>query len=369
VKRLFLAVRCSLLVSAVAAAFAFSFFSAAVSAPAELAKIRTQMKQVEQQNKKIDQQVKTSEREVEKTKKQLVSAAEKLDKLEGERGAIKDKIQRLDAQRDVLLGSIRANKGRLADAAAGLIAISQNPSFSAADTREYILTSSLLSGISSQFDAEMKLAAKKIAELEEILEDRKEQQSKLDKTAKKYAEDKSHLDKLMRTRAAQNEKLKSRQYELQKKLRDLSARAKNLSELTAGLSGGEVSSDESFSSRKMRAPVAGLLLRRFGEKSPLGLVSDGWLIKARNEALVSAPADGRVEFADDFRKNGRVLILSHKNSYYSVMSGLASTDVLVGQEVLAGEPVGRMPGNKAEMYLELRRGSRAIDPARLFKEP
>jgi septal ring factor EnvC (AmiA/AmiB activator) len=349
--------------------FSVFFCAAAVAAPADLAAVKKQISQVEQQNKKIQQQVKVSEREVEKTKKQLVGAATKLDKIENERGAIKDKINTLDARRDVLTASIRANRGRLADAAAGLAVIAQNPSFSAADTHEYILTSALLTGVSESFDAEIKSAAEKVEELEKILDQRKSQQAKLDKTAKKYAEDKTYLDKLMRTRSAQNEKLKSQQYELQKKLRDLSARAKNLSELTAGLSRAEVSADDSFSWRKMRAPVSGIMLRRFGEKSPLGLVSDGWLIKTRADALVTAPADGRVEFADDFKKNGRVVILSHKNSYYSVLTGMASSDVLVGQDVLAGEPIGRMPGARPEMYLELRRGTKAIDPARLFNEP
>ena len=59
-------------------------------------------------------------------------------------------------------------------------------------------------------------------------------------------------------------------------------------------------------------PFLGSCCGDSAKKSPLGLVSDGWLIKTRTGALVSAPADGRVEFADDFRKNGRVIILSHK---------------------------------------------------------
>ena len=110
-------------------------------------------------------------------------------------------------RRDALTASIVANKGRLTEAAAGLVVISSNPSFSVGDTREYILTSALLTGVSDQFDTEMKSAEKKIEELEKILDARKDQQQKLNKTAKKYAEDKSYLDKLMRTRALQNEKI------------------------------------------------------------------------------------------------------------------------------------------------------------------
>ena len=349
--------------------FVFCIFGGAYAAPAELAAVKKQITQVEKQNKNIEQKVKTSDREVEKTKKKLVGAAQKLDKIENQRGAIKDKIKALDIKRDALVAAISANQGRLGEAAAGLATVSANPSFSATDTHEYILTSALLTGVSEGFDAEIKLSQEQIEELEKVIKERKEQQAKLDKTAKRYAEDKTYLDKLMRTRSAQNEKLKSQQYELQKKLRDLSVRAKSLSELTAGLSREQVSEDDSFSWRKMRSPVSGIMLRRFGEKSPLGLVSDGWLIKTRSNALVTAPADGRVEFADDFRKNGRVIILSHKNSYYSVLTGLETTDVLLGQEVLAGEPIGRMPDGRAEMYLELRRGTKAINPAKLFNEP
>ena len=72
--------------------------------------------------------------------------------------------------------------------------------------------------------------------------------------------------------------------------------------------------------------------------------------------------------ADNFKGFGKVIIMSHKNGYNTVMTNLGSIDVMVGQEVLAGEPVGRMDSSKPEMYLEVRRGNNAVDPARLFKE-
>ena len=81
-----------------------------------------------------------------------------------------------------------------------------------------------------------------------------------------------------------------------------------------------------------------------------------------------APADGVVKFADSFRGFGRVVIMSHKNGYNTVMTNLGNIDVMLGQEVLAGEPIGRMNPDKPEMYLEVRRGNKAVDPARLFKE-
>lgn len=106
----------------------------------------------------------------------------------------------------------------------------------------------------------------------------------------------------------------------------------------------------------------------FGEKTALGLKSDGWRIRVRGDALVMAPADGDVKFADNFKGFGKVVIISHKNGYNTVMTNLGVINVVLGQQVLAGEPIGRMDTSKPEMYLEVRRGNNAIDPARLFKE-
>ena len=82
-----------------------------------------------------------------------------------------------------------------------------------------------------------------------------------------------------------------------------------------------------------------------------------------------APADGIIKFADSFRGFGKIVIMSHKNGYNTVMTNMGSIDALVGQEVLAGEPIGRMNENKPEMYLEVRRGDKLIDPASMFNEP
>lgn len=129
-----------------------------------------------------------------------------------------------------------------------------------------------------------------------------------------------------------------------------------------------MSGDARFSYRKLNQPVRGRVVVHFGEKTALGLKSDGWRIRTRGDALVLAPADGTVKFADSFRGFGRVVIMSHKNGYNTVMTNLGDIDVMVGQDVLAGEPIGRMNPDKPEMYLEVRRGDAAVDPARLFKE-
>lgn len=346
----------------------FFMFAGPVLGASELSKINAQIKQTEQQNKKLEQQVKTSNKELSKTKKDLVRAADKVSDLEDQRGAMAKKIAELDAKREKITREMESNRARISDAAASILFVASHPSFDAENMREYVLMSAVLSGTAQQLDGEIARAEKQVRELGQIRDARAVEKEKLDRTAKKYAREKKELDKLLKTRSAQNEKLKNQHSALQKKLRELSARAKSISELSAGVGSSQMSADASFSRRKLNLPVRGRVVVKFGEKTALGLKSDGWRVRTRGDALVMAPADGVVKFADSFRGFGKVVIMSHKNGYNTVMTNLGNIDVMLEQEVLAGEPIGRMNPDKPEMYLEVRRGNKAVDPARLFKE-
>ena len=335
----------------------------------ELTKIQNQIKQTEQQNKKIEQQIKTSNRDVEKTKKQLVKAADKVSDLEEQRNAISKRIEELDKQRDKINKELSDNYNAISDATSGILFIASNPNFDSESMHDYVLTSVVLSAASNQFDNQIMDATKKLKELDKIREERTMEKEKLDRSAKKYTNEKKELDKLLKTRSTQNEKLKNQQIALQDKLKKLSNRAKSISELSAGVGSSQMSSDSKFSKRKLNVPVRGKLIVKYGEKTALGLKSDGWRIRTRGDALVTAPADGVVKFADSFRGFGKVIIMSHKNGYNTVMTNMGNIDALVGQEVLAGEPIGRMNSNKPEMYLEVRRGDKSVDPNYLFNEP
>ena len=348
----------------------FALMSVAVPArgATELSQIRAQIKQTEQQNQKLTKQVESSDRDIAQTKKKLIRAADQVSTLEEQRAAIAKTIADLDSRRDTLQRELEQNRERIADAAAGILFIASHPSFDSDDMREYVLMSAVMSGAASRLDAEIDQARRQMDELTKIRDARAVEKEKLDRTAKKYATEKSELDKLLRTRSAQNEKLKSQQQALQKKLRDLSARAKSISELSAGVGSSAMSGDARFSRRKLNLPVKGTITVRFGEKTALGLNSDGWRIRTRGDALVLAPADGVVKFADSFKGFGKVVIMSHKNGYNTVMTNLGAIDVIPDQEVLGGEPIGRMSADKNEMYLEVRRGNAAVNPANLFKD-
>ncbi|HEY3777197.1 MAG TPA: peptidoglycan DD-metalloendopeptidase family protein [Rhizomicrobium sp.] len=82
-------------------------------------------------------------------------------------------------------------------------------------------------------------------------------------------------------------------------------------------------------------------------------------------AEVVSPADSQVLFAGAYHKTGLVLILRSVGGYDLVLAGLERIDVRAGDELLAGEPVGRMPrgGTELRLYFELRQNGKGVSPA------
>ena len=116
---------------------------------------------------------------------------------------------------------------------------------------------------------------------------------------------------------------------------------------------------------KLPLPVRGRLVTRFGELNRFGTRNRGLIVATRASAQVIAPYDGRLMFAGPFRGYGQLLIISHGEGYHSLIAGMSRIDGVVGQWLLAGEPIGRMGGNDGDapvLYVELRRNGAPIDP-------
>lgn len=112
-------------------------------------------------------------------------------------------------------------------------------------------------------------------------------------------------------------------------------------------------------------PARGEITGRYGETAENGQTSKGVLISTRPYAQIVAPFDGQVMFRGPFRGYGEILILEHAGGYHTLLAGLGRTDAIVGQWLLAGEPVGIMGatgGGNPELYLELRRDGQPINP-------
>ncbi|MSP66960.1 MAG: hypothetical protein EXQ96_02460 [Alphaproteobacteria bacterium] len=112
-------------------------------------------------------------------------------------------------------------------------------------------------------------------------------------------------------------------------------------------------------------PAEGRLVVRFGDSLPDGTQSRGVVVETRAAAQVVTPFDGEVVFAGDFRGLGRLLIIAHGEGYHTLLAGFSRIDSVLGQWLLAGEPVGTVgpsPGRSARLHIELRRNGIPVNP-------
>jgi len=135
---------------------------------------------------------------------------------------------------------------------------------------------------------------------------------------------------------------------------------------------------------KLTLPANGELIAAFGSPDGLGGHLPGIHLETRPESQVTSPCDGKIMFAGAFRGYGQMLIIAANGGYHILLAGLANIDSVVGQVVLAGEPVGRMGRGGApsrqgpqqgivgqtngggKLYIEFRRNGVPVDPVPWF---
>lgn len=124
-------------------------------------------------------------------------------------------------------------------------------------------------------------------------------------------------------------------------------------------------------------PVIGRIAEFFGGKDGAGGTLHGIRIISRSNAEVVAPFDGKLAFAGRFGDYGELLILEVGDGYHILLSGMSHIYGETGQNVIAGEPIGRM-GTEAgtadvkeaasqqkrnALYVEFRKDGEPFNPA------
>jgi murein hydrolase activator len=118
-------------------------------------------------------------------------------------------------------------------------------------------------------------------------------------------------------------------------------------------------------------PAEGKVLSGFGREKDKDLgtwiVRQGLTLETAAAAPVMPVAPGRVIFAGPFRSYGQVVIVDHGGGFFSVYGNLGEILKDKGADARAGEPLARAGqakgGSDGRVYLEIRRGTEALDPA------
>ncbi len=225
--------------------------------------------------------------------------------------------------------------------------------------------------------------AGKIAEIEELV-------ARVDEAAAAEAAERERLGSLEsesrqqltavdaarddRSRAvkAMNAQIKNRSDSIAKLKREAAALEKLVADLRRAMSDLPPTGGQGFEKvrGKLAWPVAGKITARFGQARGGGLTWNGVMIEAPRGAAVKAVYDGRVAYADWLPGMGLLLIVDH-GGYMSLYAHNEQLNKAVGDRVTAGEQVGTVgdSGGRAQpgLYLEIRRGSRPVDPVPWFR--
>jgi septal ring factor EnvC (AmiA/AmiB activator) len=195
-------------------------------------------------------------------------------------------------------------------------------------------------------------------------------------------ERRADLDHLEQARARRNEALtnlkaqsRSRAQMLERLQREQSGLTSLLRELRRALEKFPVDSSSPFAQLrgKLAWPVSGQVVARYGETRAGAVKWDGVLFATERGAQVRAIYPGRVIFADWLPGLGLLTIIDHGDGYLSLYGHNERLFKGVGDSVSAGEAIsaaGDTGGStRPELYFEIRRDGKPIDPAPWFKSP
>ena len=116
---------------------------------------------------------------------------------------------------------------------------------------------------------------------------------------------------------------------------------------------------------QFRWPVYGRVVYDFGEELD-DRINNGIYISAPSGSDVNASESGVVTFVGAREHFGNLIIVKHPNSWVSTYAHLGSVNVIIGEKIRKGQPIGivGMTGsiNSPQLYFEIRRGTIVQNP-------
>jgi septal ring factor EnvC (AmiA/AmiB activator) len=379
----------------------------------ELRGVETNLKATDEQRRRIEADVEAIKLDRGRLNEALLETTARLQAIEAERSEATARLAKAGTDATALEASLVDRRERLAELMAALQrmthrappAIFVRPDDMAAAVRAAGVVASLVGDIKAEADT-LSRDFERVSELKRTIARERE---RLAASAEDLAVDQTRLAALVEARqkalkdrqgALDDERKRADQLASQaSSLKDLIGRMDSAAERAAAADRAAAAAVESraagrggdlarlapavpFSESRGRLawPVAGALVKNFGDADAFGGALKGVSVSAPPGATVSAPADSWVAFAGPYRSYGQLLILNAGEGYYLILSGMERIQVSVGQFVLAGEPVAVMgsamstsnAGRAASgvaigaeqpvLYIEFRKNDTAVDP-------
>ena len=231
-----------------------------------------------------------------------------------------------------------------------------------------------------------------LSELSRLKSDIQAQMVRIKSTRTQLTEQSSQMDRLLQQKSMLQAQYQVSQAQSRERVKNLATQAKDLKDLLEQLERDKKQAAQaalqrvqnnrpsfrqpvsqptaSFAKARGRLPypIRGQITGHFGDEMIGGAHAKGITITGRPAARVIAPFDGTVLFAGPFKNYGQLVILDHGNGYLTLLAGMDSINPIIGQQVLAGEPIGQVKNIKPNLYIEIRQDGQAIDPMPWFSK-
>ncbi|MDF0606745.1 peptidoglycan DD-metalloendopeptidase family protein [Neisseriaceae bacterium TC5R-5] len=116
---------------------------------------------------------------------------------------------------------------------------------------------------------------------------------------------------------------------------------------------------------KMKLPVSGKIIGRFGKARQEGNNWKGLFISTTVGQAVHSVADGSIVYAGALRGFGNAIIIDHGGNYMTVYTGLSVIAKTSGSQLKAGDTIGNtgtLDSGEAGLYFEIRHMGQPLNP-------
>ncbi|TAH36130.1 MAG: hypothetical protein EYC62_03260 [Alphaproteobacteria bacterium] len=321
--------------------------------------------------------------EIEKLQGDMVEAAERAQDQEEALSKLEASLKDLGAQRDKAEKDLLKSHDSLSHVLAAilrlkrqppqaLLAIPQTP----AETAHTIV---LLKQMTPELDKQVAVLKAQLDAISLVEKTIEEKHSEVIDRSKQLLAEKEKLESLVKKRKAAHAANQKAQEKQEQKIQQLAGQAADLRDLIAKLeeerkqrvtqtlpkpkikpkSGKEVATIGGIP-----LPAKGKIVTEYGETNTMGGLSKGLVIETRPQAQVVSPYAGEVVYAGQFRSYGLILIIEVGDGYHIMLSNLGRIDSALGQNLVAGEPVGVMGTGPASprLYVEFRKNGQPVPP-------
>ncbi len=194
---------------------------------------------------------------------------------------------------------------------------------------------------------------------------------KVSRNVKQESSKKFQYEKQIKNLATQSKKLTDEERKLQAQVEKLKKDSASLEGLIAQLmkQQGKEPSSYQFTGKKIAWPVRGKIIRSYGQETRsygTSVVNNGIDIAVKEGTSVVAADDGEVIFSDRYGGQGKMIIIDHKNGFFTLYA--YNNELLVGRgtKVKKGQTIAKsgMSGSASEpsLHFELRKDGKAINP-------